>query len=248
MKSLNLGDNFEAFPTTNWECLGDLKDSEREVAQGLISHLSACYWGPVYSYLVSKGFADETAKDLTQDFFCEIVIKNDLFYRADQAKGHLRTYLLKCLNNYVSNYLKRRKSQKDRINHTAVSLDQFEDKHNLLVSKSASPEEAFNISWIRQIIADVISETKCYCHNNKKDVHWEVFNSLVLLPALNACDKPELSYLCQMYGVDDPKSISNMMITVKRVFKRIFYEKISMLVDDKSKVGQELQEMLNILK
>ena len=64
----DMGGTRGAFLTTHWSLIEGVKDgSGRDGA--LIELLLRTYWKPVYCYLRRKGYGNEQAKDLTQDFF-----------------------------------------------------------------------------------------------------------------------------------------------------------------------------------
>ena len=97
-----MGGMGQAFLTTCWSLIGNIQ-SAGDRNHALIGVLLEKYWKPAYCFLRSKGYDNEEAKDLTQGFFCEIVLNKNLVQRADQAKGRFRTFLLHALSQYVIN-------------------------------------------------------------------------------------------------------------------------------------------------
>ena len=73
----DMGGPGEAFLTTHWSLIGDVAN-DRDKDRALIALLIQRYWKPVYCYLRHKGRQNEEAKDLTQDFFHEIVLNRRL--------------------------------------------------------------------------------------------------------------------------------------------------------------------------
>ena len=73
-------------------------DVHRKEAVGAILER---YWKPVYCYLRRKGHDNEAAKDITQGFFCDVVLSRNLVPQADPTKGRFRTFLLTALDRYV---------------------------------------------------------------------------------------------------------------------------------------------------
>ena len=88
-----MGGETETFLTTHWSLIEDVQ-SRGDKDRALIGLLLGKYWKPVYCYLRRKGYDNEQAKDLTQDFFHEVVLSRDLVRRADQSKGRFRSFLL----------------------------------------------------------------------------------------------------------------------------------------------------------
>ena len=96
----DMGGSRKAFLTTQWSLIEEIK-AGRDRDSMLINFLLQQYWKPVYCYVRRKGYSNEQAKDLTQDFFLEIVLNRDLVCRAEKAKGRFRSFLLYALNEYL---------------------------------------------------------------------------------------------------------------------------------------------------
>ena len=94
--------------------------------QALIGSLLKDYWKPVYCYLRCRGFANEEAKDLTQAFFHEIVLGEDLVKQADRGKGRFRSFLLTALRNYLINVRDKETAQKRLPRGRLIPLDRVD--------------------------------------------------------------------------------------------------------------------------
>ena len=80
------------FLTTHWSLIETVDSDEKDGNRALIGSLLKQYWKPVYCYLRRHGYGNEEAKDLTQDFFHEVVLGRGLFQRADQSQGRFRPF------------------------------------------------------------------------------------------------------------------------------------------------------------
>ena len=89
------------FHTTHWSVILAARTEDEDQRKEIVSEITIKYWRPVYCYLRRKGFHDADAKDLTQGFFCEIVLDRELIQHADQTKGRFRTLLLTALERYL---------------------------------------------------------------------------------------------------------------------------------------------------
>jgi len=98
----NMGGTKEVFLTTHWSLIEEVKSTGGRDPSP-IDLLLKIYWKPVYCYLRHKGYGNEQAKDLTQGFFHEVVLKRDLVQRAERCKGRFRSFLLHALNQYLTN-------------------------------------------------------------------------------------------------------------------------------------------------
>jgi RNA polymerase sigma-70 factor (ECF subfamily) len=98
----DMGETGEAFLTTHWSLIEDIK-SEEDKNRVLVGLLLNKYWKPVYCYLRRKGYDNEQAKDLTQEFFYEAVFGRGLIQKADVSKGRFRSFILIALNRFLIN-------------------------------------------------------------------------------------------------------------------------------------------------
>ncbi len=82
-----MGGGSDAFQSTCWTEIRGFTQQDEWGRKLLLDQLIGRYGRPVYCYLRRKGLHNEAAKDLTQDFFHDIVLGRDLITKADQARG-----------------------------------------------------------------------------------------------------------------------------------------------------------------
>lgn len=99
------------FPTTDWPLVAASRDRTPAGAGDPLAALCELYWPPVYAYLRQRGHRPEEAEDLTQGFFVHLLAKRVLD-RAEPERGRLRSLLLVCLSNFVSNERTRSRAKK----------------------------------------------------------------------------------------------------------------------------------------
>ena len=118
----SMGGQREAFLTTHWSLIEDLKEhGDRDRA--LIGLLLERYWKPIYCFLRRKGYNNEQAKDLTQGFLHEVVLNRHLVERAENSKGRFRSLLLHALNQYLVDQQRKETAQKRIPKDKLVPLD-----------------------------------------------------------------------------------------------------------------------------
>ena len=99
----DMGGTRETFLTTHWSLIEDVSSVDLDKNRALLGLLLSKYWKPVYCYLRRKGYNNEKAKDLTQEFFYEAVFGRGLIQKADESKGRFRSFLLIALNRFLIN-------------------------------------------------------------------------------------------------------------------------------------------------
>jgi len=234
------------FQTTQWSVVRAAQTDDLTRRRMAVGNLMERYWKPVYSYLRFKGYDNEKAKDLTQGFFTEIVWGDDLFHRADQSKGRLRTLLLTALQRYVVSALRKENAQKRRPAAGFVEVEMEELPLLATTRPGITADEAFYRSWATDLLDSVLSQVQAeYCRTGRSD-HWQVFQAKVLTPILHNTEAPPLEEICRNCGIEDETKASNMIVTVKRRFQAVLRRNLRDLVSSEDEVEAEFHEILKV--
>jgi DNA-directed RNA polymerase specialized sigma24 family protein len=223
------------FPPTDWNAILEGASVGPHLAQ-----IAKRYWKPCYCYLRRKGYDNETAKDLVQGFFLDVVTRRGLVAKADPARGRFRTFLLTALSHYVTDVLHRRDK---RLGPPAVQLGLEE----LPQTVPQDPAGAFAYSWAAELIDQVLRELETACRRDGLPLHWEIFRDRLLRPMLDNTPPPGLAELCARYGVRDERLASNMIITVKRRFQALLREHLQAGEGSEAAFRAELGQLIEIL-
>jgi DNA-directed RNA polymerase specialized sigma24 family protein len=235
------------FPATKWSEIRQAKLSDEAQRQSVANTLIRKYWKPVYCYLRRKGHDNESAKDLTQGFFYEIVLGRDLIQYADQAKGRFRTFLLTALDRYVASEYRRETAQKRLPVNGMAKLDAAVLPDIPAGHSATTPESIFHYAWAADLLDQTLSAVKREYFETGKAVYWEVFRAKLFAPILDNTEAPSLRTLCKEYGIEDEVKASNMIITVKRRLNTVLKRVLRQYVQSDSEVEEEFSELLQIL-
>jgi DNA-directed RNA polymerase specialized sigma24 family protein len=242
----DMGGTQGVFLTTHWSLIEDVKaGSDKEGA--LIGLLLHTYWKPVYCYLRRKGRDNEQAKDLTQDFFHEVVLNRHLVGRADKDKGRFRSFLLYALNQYLINQNRNQRAQKRIPREKLASIDIAELPDLPQSISQATAEDSYHYAWLSTLLERVTAEVRKACQEQGMDTHWALFNQRILQPILGNSDPASLRQLCENHGIGDTKKASNMIVTVKRRFRSVLMEFVRDTVVSEEQAQEELQYLLKFL-
>jgi RNA polymerase sigma-70 factor (ECF subfamily) len=88
-----------AFAPTRWTLVLAAR-GETPAAQAALGELCEAYWTPVFRFLRREGRDEDTARELTQDFFARILAR-DGFARADPERGRFRSFLLGAVKHFL---------------------------------------------------------------------------------------------------------------------------------------------------
>jgi DNA-directed RNA polymerase specialized sigma24 family protein len=243
----DMGGVREAFLTTHWSLIEEIQASE-DKDKALIGLLLEQYWKPVYCYLRRKGYDNEPAEDLTQDFFHEVVLHRHLVERADPSKGRFRTFLLHALNQYVLDEQRKDAAHKRIPPTKVVSLDMTNPPSLPPTMQEAGPDECFNYAWKADLLDRVLSELKQWYTTQGMETHWRLFRDRLVEPNLDSQETPSLSELCRRYGIENETKASNMLGTVKRQFRTILDKHVRQTVVSGEAAEEELSEIFEFLE
>ncbi len=149
----------KVFPSTRWTLViaagGDYSSADRAAA---LESLCAGYCSPVYAFIRRRGYSCEQAQDLTQDFFLRI-LDGAFFERANPGKGRFRSFLLKSVQNFLSDASDRQRSQKRGGGAIPLSFDfvSGESDYAREPRHTETPERIFQRKWARTVLDRVMA-------------------------------------------------------------------------------------------
>ena len=218
-----MGGERQAFLTTHWSLIDDVKEHQ-DKDQALIGLLLKQYWKPVYCYLHRKGYDSEQAKDLTQGFLHEVVLKRHLVERADKSKGRFRSFLLHALNQYLLDEHRKETAQKHIPKDKLVPLDIADLPTLPQTVGKLDAEQSFNYVWKADLLERALAEVRDRYTQRGMETHWCVFRDRLLRPTLEGHAPPSLGEVCRHYHIDREATVSNMLNTVKKLVRIVVKE------------------------
>ena len=235
------------FPTTQWTQIVGAETRNETLQRERVGAILGRYWRPVYAYLRHRGHDNETAQDLVQGFFEEVVLGRALIQQADPLKGRFRTFLLTALDRYVVSVHRAARARKRMPPGGLAHMEEWQLSELTGLRHVVTPQEAFTYTWASQLLDAVIARVEADCRKAGQDTHWEVFRRTVVSPALDGTRPPQLDQLCRQLGIASQAKASNMSTTVKRRFRATLREAIRQFVDDDDQVDAEIRELIEIL-
>jgi RNA polymerase sigma-70 factor (ECF subfamily) len=241
----------EWFQTTHWTLIEAARTLDDERRREVLGAILARYWKPVWAYLRwnrnRRPRTPEEAEDLTQGFFCEIVLGKGLIPSADRVKGRFRTFLLTALDRYVVNVHRHRSARVRSPAGRLLPLEWDAPAREFEPLDEATPQRAFLRAWAAALLDDALAEVEAECLQAGQSTHWAVFQAQVLGPIMNAEPAPPIDRTCRRLGIDKPKAAHNMAVTVKRRFRRILEERVRAMVAREEDVEAEIRDLIEAL-
>jgi len=226
-RETTMGGDGRTFGQTAWTVILKARDKKE------LGLLVERYWKPCYYYIRRKGHDVEDAKDLTQGFFGDF-IERDALARVTKTKGKFRSFLLACLEHFLSNEYDRRKALKRGVK--PLSLD-FEGAEEMLTrAGEAGPDETYRREWAVGLINRALGALK--------DEMGPRFDAL--REYITAGQPGTLKEVAGRLGLSE----SNVKVIIhrsRRRYRDLLKEEVARTVERKGEVDEELQELFAAL-
>ncbi len=110
--------------------------------------LCRTYWYPLYAYVRRRGHGPEEAQDLTQEFFAQLLARQDVAH-ADRAKGLFRSYLLGAMNHFLAYEWRKNHAAKRGGGQACISLEDetAEGRYRQEAVSDLTPEKIYERRW-----------------------------------------------------------------------------------------------------
>jgi len=231
----------DGFNTTNWSLVPASADEAPGRARKAMERLCSRYWFPVYAHVRRRGNGAHQAEDLTQGFF-EYVIERQVFQRAQQDQGRLRSFILGSLRHYLQNQHNRESALKRGGRHTIVPLDESIAEGLYAKEQPAAFGDSFDRQWavtlIRRVMENLREE---YSARGRADVHD------ALLPHLT-CGLPGVERERLAANLDmDPATLRVAIHRFRHRFGELLRREVAYTVAAPDDVEYEIRYLLSVL-
>jgi DNA-directed RNA polymerase specialized sigma24 family protein len=108
-----------------------------------LDELIAPRWRALFALARRQGLTSAEAEDAVQSFLARMV-EDDLLFRADPARGRLRTFLRTAFHNHLANLHEHAAAARRGAGRRPVDLD---DVEALLATNTLSPDAVFDRAW-----------------------------------------------------------------------------------------------------
>lgn len=222
-----MGGSGRGFGQTAWTVI--LKARDQKELGALVER----YWKPCYFYIRRKGHDVEDSKDLTQGFFSDF-IQRDALARVTKSKGKFRSFLLACLEHYLSNEYDRRKALKRGTKPLSLDFEGAEEM--LLKAGTATPEHSYRREWAVGLIERALETLK-----EEMGGRFDALREYI-----TAGQPGTLKDLAQRLGLTE----SNVKVIIhrsRRRYKELLKLEVARTVEHRDEVDDELKELFAAL-
>jgi RNA polymerase sigma-70 factor (ECF subfamily) len=216
-------------------------DTAPDRASEAMERLCARDWFPVYAYVRRRGNEVHQAEDLTQGFF-EYVIERQVFQRARQDRGRLRSFILGSLKHYLHNHHDREMAMKRGGRHRIVPLDETIAESLYACEPPNAVGDSFDRQWAATLIRRVMETLHDdYARRGRAAVH----DALVpyLTCGLAAEDRGNLAARLNM----DPATLKVEFHRFRHRFGELLRREVAYTVAEPDDAEEEIRYLLTVL-
>jgi hypothetical protein len=189
--------------------------------------------------------SEDRAADWVQSFVLEKILRQDLLAKADGRRSLLRTFLLRCLDHFVIQEMRREHGRKRFPAEGLVHLDAISELDLPVVMERT--EAASDVAWARHLLIESLRRMEKHCADTRRADIWGVFECRILKPLLGQCDPLPYGQLVKRLNLESAKQAAQLLITTKRMFARCLRAVIGEYLKDKQAVEYEIQELKEVL-
>ncbi len=233
-----------SFATTHWTVVLTAKDKASPNAAEAMEKLCRTYWGPVYAFVRREGHDAEEARDLTQEFFAQLLAKDHLKHLRDQ-RGKFRSFLLTFVKHFLSGERAKARAQKRGGGVVLISMDACSEEERQLVEARAdlSAEQVFDRRWVQAVLENSLQRLREeYAAKGKAQL-------FELLKDIQPGERGELTYaeIGERVGMTED-AIKTAVLRVRRRQGEILREEIAQTVARGADIEEEIRHLLAALR
>jgi RNA polymerase sigma-70 factor (ECF subfamily) len=231
------------FSTTRWSVVllaGREMSPESEAA---LEKLCRAYWPPVCVFARRKGWNQEDAKDLTQQFFAGLLQRKD-FSDLDRRKGKFRTFLLAAFTHFLANEYDRASAQKRGGGRMILSLDQLppEDFGGASAAAEVAPDTLYDVRWAQTILHAALRQLK---EAMSKEDKLGQFDELKHFLTVNAA-AGEYALIAPKIGVE-ASSVPVLVHRLRQRYRELVRAEVAQTVSTPLELEEEMRYLFAVL-
>ncbi len=232
-----------AFVTTHWTRVLEARGDSVE-AKAALSDLCAAYYAPVFAFIRRNAPDEDSARDLTQEFFARLLAQEHLGH-VNPELGRFRSFLLGAVKHFLSDVRRHAHRLKRGGGLTLESIDAGSDTSpglQLPDPNASSPDREFDRKWALTLLDRALSVLAEEHKAAGKSDHFEV-----LKPWLTGdnVDVPQADAATRL-GLNEG-AVKVAVHRLRRRFREVIKHEISQTVREHGDVDAELHYLLEAL-
>ncbi len=230
------------FRTTSWSLVVTAGRESTTSADAALAELCELYWYPVYAFVRRRGYSQDDASDLTQEFFSRLLEKQYL-KDANPARGRFRSFLLGALRNFLANEWNREQCQKRGGGIGIIALDKAmaEGRYSLEPSNPETPESLFQRRWATEVLDRVMESFR---ESYRQEGRLNEFERLA--PCLTGTAGVSYADLARQWNTTEG-AVKVAVHRFRKHYRQVLRQNIAATVASEAEVDDEIRFLLSAL-
>ncbi len=232
------------FATTQWSVVRAVGLENSQAANSALQELCQIYWYPLYTYVRRQGHNADAAADLTQAFFADLLMRDDL-KRVDPELGKFRSFLLAAMKHFLMNQWNKAKAQKRGGGKSPLSLDfgEADNRYRLEPSHAKTPELIYQKQWAKTLLERVQKSLRSEFADRGKG---HQFDKLQKFLAGKNEDETLATAAAQLNMSEVAVKVS--LHRMRQRFGELLRTEIQQTVSTPEEIDSEIQQLFEVLK
>ncbi|MEM9587117.1 MAG: sigma-70 family RNA polymerase sigma factor [Planctomycetota bacterium] len=240
-------DRDPTFETTHWS---RIRRASVQNDRDALQHLCQRYWYPLYCYLRRSGHTADTAQDLVQGFFTELLQRQSLG-KADPERGRFRNFLLTACRNHVANVHRADRAIRrgGEMKGHSLEIQQGEERFSAEPASVQTAERLFDRAWALEIIDAAFARVRQTYESKGRGERFDA-----LSPLVTPTDAPPShAQIADQLGCT-PAAVKVAAFRLRQQFADAIREEIAATIDadeprqQEAMIDEELSELMTALQ
>jgi RNA polymerase sigma-70 factor (ECF subfamily) len=233
----NAGDS--RFPETQWSLVLRAGQAETPLTRDALNTLCKRYWYPIYAFIRRKGNDPEQARDLTQQYFCQLLNKGALA-KVDPARGRFRSFLRKDCENFLRDDHRRKTAAVRDPGAPIFSIDVGTAEGRYLVEPAhgETAEVLFERNWARTLLDRVLNSLSERYEKQGKRMRFDQIKIVLTEPGRAV----PYSEIAKRLGTSE-EAVATAVHRLRRRYRTILRAEIASTLADPADIDDEIREL-----
>jgi RNA polymerase sigma-70 factor (ECF subfamily) len=231
------------FSTTHWSVVLLAGQTMSPESLGALEKLCGAYWQPIFLFARRKGWGEEDAKDLTQQFFTRLLERND-FSGLDPSRGKFRTFLLTAFTHFLTNEYDRASALKRGGGQKTFSLEEFspDELGDAAATAKFSPALIFDQRWAKSIVQAALQRLKREMSTAGKELQFETLKTYLTANA----GEGDYATAAKKLGVE-ASSVSVIVHRLRQRYRELVRAEVAQTVTSPVELEEEMRYLFEVL-
>jgi RNA polymerase sigma factor (sigma-70 family) len=217
---------------------------ESPEAQVALSTLCEAYWQPVFRFLRREGRNDDTARELTQEFFARLLARRGLD-TVEPGHGRFRSFLLGAVKHFLADLRDRMNAAKRGGGATPMPLEPDTDTSTDLSIPDAAaqvPDTFFDREWALALVGRALGALAAESARDGKQAQFEALKPWLLgeVAGLSQAD-------CARQLSLSEGAVKVAIHRLRKRFRDLVRTEIQQTVGDATQVAEEMRYLVDVL-